>query len=80
MERIKQYYKLTNIKPKYYELMIPYYKTSKAKIQSNLNELELYYNSYSNMYEETTREIKEKKGGLEDDKVVVLQVGSLSWL
>jgi hypothetical protein len=43
MDVIRQYQRLSNIKPSYQKLTLPYYGVSKSKIQHNLNELELYY-------------------------------------
>lgn len=43
MEKIKQYYKITNIKPEYHVLYTPFYKPSKKRILLNGKELELHY-------------------------------------
>jgi hypothetical protein len=52
MDKITQYYKITEIKPKTHELLMPFYKTSPEKINMNLNTIDLYYNKYTGAYEE----------------------------
>lgn len=43
MEKIIQYYKITNIKPEYHVLHKPLYKPSRKRIILNGKELELHY-------------------------------------
>ena len=43
MDNIRQYQQLSDIKPSYQSLILPYYSVGKIKIQHNNDELELYY-------------------------------------
>lgn len=68
MDKIKQYYKLTNIKPEYYALTIPYYTASKKRITFNAKELILYYLEEFGIY----TDIIEKRGGSEKIEIFLL--------
>ena len=63
MDKIRQYQKLSDIKPSYHKLNIPYHKPSIKRIEFNLKELELYYSDEKEAYE--TEKKKPKKGGVE---------------
>ena len=69
MEKIIQYHKINEIRPKYHELVIPFYKTSPFKIDINLNELDLYYNKQLDMYETTPTK---RVGGDENNEMLVI--------
>lgn len=75
MEKIRQYYKISDIKPKYHELVMPYYKTSPSRIDINLDELELYYNKHLDMFKKFSvtggAEIG-KRDEIGSDKITVL--------
>lgn len=43
MDSIRQYQRLSLIKPSYQKLTLPYYSVSKFKIQHNIDELDLHY-------------------------------------
>jgi hypothetical protein len=43
MDNIRQYQRLSEIKPSYQKLVKPYFSVSRAKIQHNAVELDLYY-------------------------------------
>lgn len=53
MDKIKQYYNITNIKPDYFELELPLYRATKKRITLNGQELELFYNDELNYYFES---------------------------
>ena len=58
MDKITQYYKLTNIKPDYYTLNLPYYVATKKRIVFNGKELELHYVNEFGVYAETEAKAK----------------------
>jgi hypothetical protein len=43
MDKINQYYKISQVKPEYHVLFAPYYIPSKKRIILNGKELELHY-------------------------------------
>lgn len=68
MDKIKQYYKMTNIKPEYHVLEAPYYTPSKKRIIFNGKELELHYsNEFHTYLDEDTFKI----GGNENKMIVM---------
>jgi hypothetical protein len=42
MNRLKQYLRLSEIKPKYHKLEIPFYRPTKKRFNVNISEIELY--------------------------------------
>lgn len=50
MDKIKQYYQITNVKPEYYVLISSYFKPSRKRIIFNGKELELHYNDEFKIY------------------------------
>ena len=50
MDKIKQYHKITNIKPEYHILIAPFYNPSRKRIIFNGKELELHYSNEFKMY------------------------------
>ena len=69
MDNIKQYQKLSDIKPSYMRLTNPLYDVSKARIELNQQELELHYSEIG-WIDETTSQ-KAKKGGGESNVVYI---------
>jgi len=65
MDKIQQYYKITNVKPEYHVLYIPYHKPSKKRIVLNGNELELHYVDEFSVYVEKNNELKVGAGPLQ---------------
>lgn len=63
MNEILLYQRLCEIKPSYHKLQPPYLRPSVKKVQFNLNELDLFYNSQFKVYltEEKIKAVK--KGG-----------------
>ena len=82
MEKINQYYKITNIKPEYHILDPPYYVPSKKRIIFNGKELELHYlNEFKTYLENETFKIggfvgenleKETEEEIEKNKGVII--------
>ncbi len=69
MDNIRQYQRLSNIKPSYQKLTKPYYSVSRVKIERNALELDLYLKEQGVW--EATEETKKKKvnGGAETKKI-----------
>ena len=68
MDNIRQYQRLSNIKPSYQKLTKPYFSVSQAKIKRNASELDLYYKGLGLW--EPAKEIvntKRKRGGVDDE-------------
>jgi|GEM_PF-4439142 len=61
MDKIKQYYEITNVKPDYHTLKLAYYKPSRKRILFNGKELELHYQEEFQTYADE----KEVFGGKE---------------
>ena len=74
MDKIRQYYKINDIKPKYHELLMPFYKTNPAKIDINLREIELYYNKHLDMYEEKNIKGGEEKINTKPSPIVIMEI------
>lgn len=75
MEKINQYYKITNVKPEYHRLDPPYYKPSKKRIMFNGKELELHYLNEFKTYisDETIQDFKKSiTGGSDSKKILVI--------
>lgn len=72
MEKIFQYYKITNIKPEYHILNSSFIKPSKKRIYFNGKELELQYLKEFGSYI-TREEIMTKRGRNEFGKILVLE-------
>lgn len=70
MDKIKQYYKICDIKPEYYNIYDQFTKPSRKKIVFNGRELELYYvNEFGTYVDEP---IDYKVGGSEKNKIICL--------
>ena len=65
MNEILLYQRLCEIKPSYHKLQPPYLRPSVQKVQFNLNELELFYNSQFKVYltDEKLKKVQSKTGG-----------------
>jgi hypothetical protein len=63
MDLIKQYYKLDEIKPAYYQTPVPYFAPSNKRVIFNMKELELHYNENFDVYLKSTKNNKIKTGG-----------------
>ena len=63
MDKIKQFQKITDIKPQYKKLTHPFHKTSITKIKFFTKEYELQYNDIG-VWEDTDVDVTQKiKGG-----------------
>lgn len=58
MDQIRQYQKVTNVKPDYHVLRIPFDRPSKKRIIFNGKELELHYDREFGIYVEEIEEYK----------------------
>lgn len=69
MDNIRQYQRLSNIKPSYQKLTKPYFSVSQAKIKHNASELDLYYKGLG-LWEPAKEVVntKRKRGGAYDKK------------
>ena len=72
MDKIRQYNKITDVKPEYYNLYIPMNKASKKKIIFNGKELELHYVKEFGTYVDDPHEFK--VGGSEKNKITCLSL------
>lgn len=50
MDTIREYQKLSDIKPAYHKVHIPYHKPSARRIVFNLKQIELYYSRADDAY------------------------------
>lgn len=71
MDKIFQYYKITNVKPDYHILESPYYNSSNKRIIFNGKDLELHYSDEFHTYIEEP--LKYTVGGSEK-KVIILSI------
>ena len=74
MDNIRQYQRLSDIKPSYQKLTLPYYNVSKFKIQHNINEIDLHYKGLGLWIDKTAsakqnadKSRSKKKGGIIPD-------------
>jgi len=74
MEQIIQYQRLSEVKPRYYKVEIPYHKPSIKRIRFNLKETQLYYDHDKGVYSETE---PAKKGGSSNSIIYVSDMESL---
>ncbi len=73
MDNIRQYQRLSNIKPSYQKLIKPYYSVSRFKIEHNALELDLFLKERG-LWELAQKESKNqnKKGGNDNNKKIIL--------
>lgn len=65
MEKIRQYYQITRIKPDYHELIAPIHRASREKILFNAKEIELYYNTELGIFTDSPDMVPKKVGACE---------------
>jgi len=68
MDKIKQYYLITEAKPEYQTLILPFIKPSKKKIIFNKLELELQYINELGIYVDAELKV----GGDDAKKIIVV--------
>ena len=74
MDKITQYYQITNVKPEYYVLDPPYYKASKKRIIFNGKELELHYENEFGAYVENLYKFDPKVLGGYQKKILCINI------
>jgi len=70
MEVLKQYYELSDIKPKYHRVVAPFYNSSARKIQFNLKELDLHYLNQFGVYVDV-QDFQKIKGGRNNSIIII---------
>jgi hypothetical protein len=75
METIREYQRLSEIKPAYHRLHIPYHKPSARRIVFNLKQVELYYSPTDDAY--VTEKNSTARGG-DDDNTHTIYVVDLN--
>lgn len=85
MDQILQYQRLSEVKPRYYKVSMPYHKPTMKRIKFNLKETEMYFDHKKQLYRESTestestesQESHKKKGGSSKSVVYVSDIESL---
>ncbi len=72
MNKISQYYKLSEIKPDYHKLLLPYNVSSRKKILFNEKELELHYVNEFKIYIADNFTSKPIKGANENVQILFI--------
>lgn len=69
MDKIQQYYSITDIKPFYNKTYNPFHKSGPLKIKYNERELELHYLEDLGVWTDSSK----KKGGYETEKISIIE-------
>lgn len=83
MDQILQYQRISEVKPRYYKVSIPYYKSTMKRIKFNLKETEMYFDHEKQVYRESqesgeSRKSDKKKGGSSHSIIYVSDIESLT--
>jgi hypothetical protein len=78
MDQIRQYQRITEVKPQYYKTKIPFHDTSMKRIKFNIIEMELHYDTEKKTYSEIPPAPRSsKKGGSETSIIYVSDIADL---
>ena len=74
MDQIRQYQQISEVKPRFYKLEIPYHKPTLKRIQFNLKETQLYYDRDNSVYRKNNTSGNVKTGGADKKDCLIYVV------
>jgi hypothetical protein len=73
MDCILQYQQLSDVKPSYQKLTLPYYSVNKLKLQHNADELELHYRGLG-LWDDSTKNGGSPHSDSKKEQIMLIEI------